>query len=91
MHSHIVVHENATVLANGTLMGGSVSYIGQFFWDQDLINAVQLTSPYNTNTNALTTNAEDHVLGEQETGDTDSDPVFNYIYIGDDVTDGLFT
>ncbi|KAJ4403091.1 hypothetical protein N0V82_010704 [Gnomoniopsis sp. IMI 355080] len=91
VHVHVVVHENATVLANGTLTGGSVSHIGQFFWDQDLITVVEALSPYNENTAELTTNAEDHVFGEQETEDSDSDPVFNYVYIGDDVSDGLFT
>lgn len=91
-HVHIVLHENATQLANGTITGGSVSHIGQFFWDQDLITLVEATSPYDTNTNALTTNAEDHVFGTQETAGTTSDPVFNYAFInGQDVTDGLFT
>lgn len=90
-HIHVVVHENATQLANGTLTGGSVSHIGQFFFDQDLITLVEATSPYDTNTQALTTNAEDRVFGEQETADTTSDPVFNYVYIGDDLSDGLFS
>lgn len=85
------MHENATQLANGTLTGGSVSHIGQFFWDQDLITEVEALSPYSSNTAELTTNAEDRVFGEQETEDSDSDPVFNYVYIGDDVSDGLFT
>lgn len=31
------------------------------------------------------------MFGEQETEDTTSDPVFNYVYIGDDLSDGLFT
>lgn len=74
-----------------TLTHLSKKDIGQFFWDQDLIDAVEATSPYNTNTQPLTTNAEDHVFGEQETEGTTSDPVFNYVYLGDDVSDGLFT
>lgn len=90
-HVHVVVHENATELANGTLSGGTVSHIGQFFFDQSLISLVEATDPYNTNTVTLTTNEEDRVFGEQETEDTTSDPVFNYVYFGDDVTDGLFS
>lgn len=91
-HIHIVLHEDATELANGTISGGTVSHIGQLFWDQDLIDLVETTSPYSTNTNPVTTNAEDHVFGEQETEDTTSDPVFNYVYYnGEDLTDGLFT
>lgn len=90
-HIHIVVHEDATELDNGTISGGTVSHIGQFFFDQDLIDIVEATSPYDTNTQALTTNAEDHVFGEQETEDTTSDPVFNYVYFSDDISDGLFS
>lgn len=88
---HIVVHDNATELANGTIAGGTVSHIGQVFWDQDLITEVEATSPYSTNTQVLTANADDHVFGEQETEGSDSDPVFNYVYVGDDVSEGLFT
>ncbi|KAI0126769.1 extracellular dioxygenase [Xylariales sp. AK1849] len=90
-HMHVVVHMNATELANGTLTMGSVPHIGQLFWDQNLTTEVEALDPYNTNTVTLTTNAEDHVFGEQETADTDSDPVFNYVYLGDSIEDGLFT
>ncbi|KAI0973031.1 Intradiol ring-cleavage dioxygenase [Xylaria arbuscula] len=90
-HAHVVFHTNATVEANGTLTGGNVPHIGQLFWDQSLIDEVEATAPYSTNTQSLTTNADDHVFGEQETEGSDSDPVFNYVYIGDDVTDGLFS
>ncbi|KAI1427951.1 Intradiol ring-cleavage dioxygenase [Xylaria sp. FL1777] len=90
-HLHVVFHTDATVLANGTLTGGNVPHIGQLFWDQDLIDEVETTAPYNTNTQSVTANADDHVFGEQETEGSDSDPVFNYVYLGDDVTDGLFT
>lgn len=89
-HVHVVVHENATELANGTLAGGTVSHIGQFFFDQSLIDIVEATDPYDTNTQTLTTNAEDRVFGEQETEDSTSDPVFNYVYFGEDVSEGLF-
>lgn len=66
-------------------------HIGQFFWDQSLIDDVETLSPYNTNTQSLTKNAADHVFGQQETVGTTSDPVFNYVYFSDDLSDGLFT
>lgn len=87
---HIVLHENATQLENGTLTGGSVPHIGQLFWDQSLITEVEAISPYNTNTIELTINAEDRVFSEQETEDTTSDPVYDYVYISDDISDGIF-
>lgn len=89
-HMHVVVHENATQLENGTLTGGSVPHIGQLFWDQSLLAKVEATSPYNTNNITLTTNAEDRIFSEQETEGTTSDPVYDYVYISDDIADGLF-
>ena len=88
-HHHVVLHLDATVLSNGTLTGGTVPHIGQLFWDQSLISIVEATSPYSTNTIELTTNAEDRVFAA-ETEDSTSDPVFEYVYIGDDVSDGIF-
>jgi len=85
----VVLHLDATVLSNGTLTGGTVPHIGQLFWDQSLISIVEATSPYSTNTIELTTNAEDRVFAA-ETEDSTSDPVFEYVYIGDDVSDGIF-
>ncbi|RAH46495.1 intradiol ring-cleavage dioxygenase [Aspergillus brunneoviolaceus CBS 621.78] len=88
-HHHMVAHLDVTVQENNTITGGTVAHIGQIFWDQDLINAVEATSPYNENTVTLTTNAEDRVFSD-ETENSTSDPVLNYVYIGDDLSDGLF-
>ncbi|OTA98196.1 hypothetical protein M426DRAFT_326178 [Hypoxylon sp. CI-4A] len=90
-HSHVAFHQNATVFPNGTLAGGRVSHIGQLFWDQDLITEIESTYPYTLNTADVTLNIDDHVFGLQETNGTTSDPVFNYVYLGDDVTQGIFT
>jgi hypothetical protein len=78
------------VLANGTISGlytSHSSYVGQLFFDQDLIAAVEETSPYSTNTQDLTTNANDSILAEE--ADT-IDPFMEYVYLGDDVSDGIF-
>ncbi|KAJ5874204.1 extracellular dioxygenase [Penicillium soppii] len=87
-HHHIVAHLNVTVLPNNTIVGGTVAHIGQLFWDQDLINEVEATSPYSTNTVTLTTNEEDRVFSTETTGTT-SDPVINYVKLGDSLSDGL--
>ncbi|ORY56077.1 Intradiol ring-cleavage dioxygenase [Pseudomassariella vexata] len=88
-HHHIVAHLDATVLENGTLTGGTVAHVGQLFWDQDLITAVEATAPYNTNSIAVTENIDDRVF-YTETDGTESDPVFEYVYVGDELADGLF-
>ncbi|KAL3466869.1 Intradiol ring-cleavage dioxygenase [Aspergillus heterothallicus] len=87
-HHHIIVHLDATLLDNNTLTGGSVPHIGQLFWDQELIYAVEETEPYSSNTVAITTNEADRVFGDETSGTT-SDPVLNYVYLGDSLEDGL--
>lgn len=89
-HVHVIGHVNATLLSNGTITGGSISHIGQLFYDQDLITEVEATYPYNTSKFEITLNSADRVL-IAETEDSNSDPIFNYVFLGDDVTDGIFS
>lgn len=86
-HIHVLAHFNGTTYANGTYGGGYVSHVGQIFFDQDLITAVELNFPYSTNTQDLTTNADDSILAEEA---ATSDPVVEYSLLGEDVTDGIF-
>ncbi|CBF87292.1 intradiol ring-cleavage dioxygenase [Aspergillus nidulans FGSC A4] len=58
-HYHVLAHLDAALLENNTLTGGSVPHIGQLFFDQDLITAVEVTSPYSSNTVEITKNTED--------------------------------
>lgn len=89
-HIHVMVHTNATLLANHTL-GNDVyaSHVGQSFFDQDLITEVETFEPYSSNTQDLTTNADDSILAEE--ADTDGvDPLMSYVYLGKDASEGLF-
>ncbi|KAJ6527077.1 Intradiol ring-cleavage dioxygenase [Mycena capillaripes] len=85
-HIHIIAHQNATIFDNGTLTSDSVSHVGQFFMDQSLITAVEVTVPYANNTQDLTTNAEDSILAQE--ADT-IDPVLEYVLLGDTIGEGL--
>jgi hypothetical protein len=85
-HIHILAHQNATVFKNGTINSGNSTHVGQFFMDQTLISEVSTTSPYASNTQALTTNEEDSILA-QEAGTID--PMLEYVLLGDTVADGL--
>jgi protocatechuate 3,4-dioxygenase beta subunit len=87
-HVHVEAHLDGTILANGTYSGGSIAHIGQFFFDQDLITEVNTLSPYRSNTNTLTENADDRVVKAEITNG--ADPFLNYILLGDTVSDGLF-
>ena len=88
-HIHMVTHLNATLQPNKTITGGRTAYIGELLWDQDLIYKVQATYPYNTNTANITTNDNDIVF-KHETANTTSNPVFEYVYLGEDLRDGIF-
>lgn len=61
IHTHLLSHMNVTVLSNGTLLQdtGSVTHIGQLFWNEVLRSAVENVAPYNTNTQAIVSNADD--------------------------------
>ncbi|KAF2269264.1 aromatic compound dioxygenase [Lojkania enalia] len=86
-HIHVMSHVNATVLPNSTLSGGAITHVGQLFFDQSLITLVEATEPYNSNTQELTTNAEDDILAGEADG---YDPMVEYVLLGDDVSEGIF-
>jgi hypothetical protein len=81
-----MVHTNATARANGTLLDTAASHVGQAFLDQDLVNSVEKLSPYSTNTQAQTTNAQDNILAQEA---ATSDPFVEYVYLGSQLSDGL--
>ncbi|KAJ3132298.1 hypothetical protein HK100_005457 [Physocladia obscura] len=87
-HIHVIAHMNGTILANNTYISNNYAHIGQIFFDQDLISSVEATSPYSTNTQQLTTNSKDNLLAE-ETGNS-FDPIVQYVWLGDFVSDGIF-
>jgi hypothetical protein len=91
-HIHVLAHNvnETTVRTNGTLLGSngtaSSSHVGQIFFDQALIALVEATAPYNTNTQDLTLNSEDSILGEEA---ADMDPFVEWVQLSDDITDGI--
>jgi protocatechuate 3,4-dioxygenase beta subunit len=87
-HEHVITHSGATVLANGSYSGGHISHLSQLFFDQALIDAVEKTSPYNTNTIAKTLNNADGYTGYAATAAYDPFP--EYVMLGDSLSQGLF-
>ncbi|KAL4963471.1 intradiol ring-cleavage dioxygenase [Aspergillus stella-maris] len=91
IHTHLLTHIGSKINKNnGTLSigTGSVAHIGQLFWNEVLRSAVEETTPYNQNTQAITTNADDMWSIEQATDEFDPFP--EYVYLGNGVEDGLF-
>lgn len=89
-HIHVLVHANATLYSNNTLGHDTTAmHVGQAFFDQDLISEVEAVSPYASNGQELTENADDDILAEE--ADTDGvDPFMSYTYLGDSAEDGIF-
>lgn len=88
IHIHLITSLNGTVLPSNTYSGGSVSHVGQLFFDQSLITEVEATSPYSTNTQRLTENSDDSIFGQEAA--SDYDPIFEYVLLGDSVSDGIY-
>ncbi|KAG5968837.1 hypothetical protein E4U57_004013 [Claviceps arundinis] len=86
-HLHVMSTNNATVLGNGTFEGGTVLHIGQTYFDQSLISVVEANPPYSSNKQPFTDNRHDKLTGDEAT--ELSDPFMKYVYLGDDVKDGL--
>ena len=75
-----------SILPNNTFAGLTTSHIGQVFFDQSLSTEVEATTPYSTNTQPVTTNAEDSILAQEaDVGD----PLAEYSLLGDSVSDGI--
>ena len=91
-HIHLIAHSpgNWTLLRNGTITGGNdTPHIGQIFLDQDLLDEVENTYPYTTNTQAWTKNNEDSILKQESQGEG-VDPMVEYVLLGDKIEDGVF-
>lgn len=89
-HTHLLAHTNASLLSNGTIsvFNKPVAHIGQLFYPEELRTAVEATSPYNTNTVDITSNDDD--MWSIVQADSSYDPFPQFLYLGDDITDGLF-
>lgn len=90
VHTHLLSHTNATLMPNGTISvwDAPVAHIGQLFWPESLRETIEELAPYNTNTVEVTTNAED--MWSVLQADESYDPFPQFVYLGEDVSDGLF-
>ncbi|GAB1736472.1 hypothetical protein NU219Hw_g7622t1 [Hortaea werneckii] len=87
-HTHILAHMNVTVLPNNTISStNNITHIGQVFYPESLRSAVEAIEPYASNTQAITSNDDD--MWSIVQADTYYDPFPEFIYLGDDVSDGL--
>ena len=88
-HIHVLTVKEATILPNQTWDGGVATHIGQFFWDQDLISAVETVEPYISNTQELTENLSDGIAAGEATDEYDI--FLDYALLGDAASDGILS
>ncbi|KAL3959917.1 extracellular dioxygenase [Purpureocillium lilacinum] len=86
-HIHVMSTDHARVLPNGTFEGGTVRHIGQTYFDESVIKAVEATEPYRRNPARRTTNLQDFFAGDQAT--PQYDPLVKHVYLGKKPQDGL--
>ncbi|KAK9415767.1 putative Intradiol ring-cleavage dioxygenase [Seiridium unicorne] len=85
-HIHVAVHPNASARANDTIYDLTANHVGQMYFDQDLSDVIETYEPYSSNTQPITTNEEDFLLLD---GLLTSDPIMQYVLLGDDASDGI--
>lgn len=79
---------NYTTFPNATISASSnITHIGQLFFDESLRSAVESVYPYTTNDQPITSNDED--MWDIVQAGTTYDPFPEYVYLGDQVGDGL--
>ncbi|KAK2010496.1 aromatic compound dioxygenase [Colletotrichum eremochloae] len=86
-HVHAIAHIGATKQPNNTITGGRVAHIGQMYFDQKLLDAVETLPPYSANHQAVTKNAQDVPM--MMASNTD-DPVVRYALVGRTLADGIY-
>ncbi|KAF0332580.1 hypothetical protein GQ607_000596 [Colletotrichum asianum] len=69
--------------------------ITDLYWDLWNCNATGVYSGVQESSNgngddASNLNSDDHVVGDELGSNADSDPFFQYVYLGDDVAEGIF-
>ncbi|TRX93128.1 hypothetical protein FHL15_005996 [Xylaria flabelliformis] len=86
-HIHVTSNRGGKLLDNGTYSGGTVNHIGQLYFDQELINAIEGMSPYTRNMMKLSYNTEDFLTAQQAS--RDYDPFLDYVMLSEEPDDGL--
>lgn len=85
----LLTHTDAKLVPeNNTITGGRISHVGQLYFDQSLVDAVEKLPPYAGNKQPWTKNSQDRTMVPGTANG--ADPVMEYTLIGKDLKDGLF-
>ncbi|KAF2457013.1 Intradiol ring-cleavage dioxygenase [Lineolata rhizophorae] len=87
-HLHTIIHNDATMLPNNTIQGGKITHVGQFYFEQSLLQQVEDISPYSTNDQEWMQNSAD-MLYQQSSSNGDS-AIVEIVLVGDTLADGVY-
>jgi hypothetical protein len=83
-----VVHQDPDIYPNHTLINGSISHVGQFYFQQHFLDELAKVYPYYENKQEVVRNDQDDLFIEaSKSGD---DPYMKISLIGDKIEDGLY-
>ncbi|CAK7235785.1 hypothetical protein SBRCBS47491_009413 [Sporothrix bragantina] len=85
-HIHTIVYLGATKQPNNTVTGGKAAHVGQLYFDQPLLAAIDKVHPYDKNTMTVLANTADMLFQQGANGD---DPIARYVLVGDTLADGM--
>ncbi|CAK7230017.1 hypothetical protein SCUCBS95973_007431 [Sporothrix curviconia] len=85
-HIHTIVYLGATKQPNNTVTGGKAAHVGQLYFDQPLLAAIDQVHPYDKNTMTVLANTADFLFQQGANGD---DPIARYVLVGDKLADGM--
>jgi len=87
-----MAHIGGSIRTDGdkrTYVGGTNPYIGQLYFDMDLVNQVEAVSPYTLNRASLTSNNDDRIFRDSNTAVAGYDGLMDVRKLGDNVNDGI--
>ncbi|KAG5291848.1 extracellular dioxygenase [Histoplasma ohiense] len=87
-HLHIIIHHGATRLKNNTISGGTISHVGQLYFDQSVLKTVEDTAPYTANRQRWTQNDGDGLFRLGFRGG--DNPIIESQMVGRSIKDGLW-
>jgi len=85
--STAIVYLGATKQANNTITGGRAAHVGQLYFDQPFLTAIDKVAPYSSNKMKVTQNTADFLFMQGANGD---DPIVRYAMVSNNLADGVF-
>jgi hypothetical protein len=84
----VLTHIGQEILPNKRIKGGSITHVGQIYFDQALIDSVSTIGAYKENANVHLNNKNDIIMAGGTVNQADN--VVEYALLGNSIADGIF-